>query len=393
MTTKSSAYRISRQLPRPCFLRLARCLGSHLRLPLPGEVVIQRGQRDVGQQRGQDPALRGAGAALFQVAVGRHDPGFEERLDQRADFLVLDPPAEPVHEGDMPDFVETGPDVGLQDPVVVTGSGSQVVDLGNSVVRAAVRAEPVRARLEVRLEDGFEHQLQGGLDHPVRDARYPERGACRSSSGSSPAAPVPAGTHQTSASPGSLPGTRPHPGRFSISATVAPSIPGVRDPLFCLHAKPRLGQELQVADEVEQVTEPAGGIFSRPAVQLGLHLPYRAVLGRLPGRRPRLLGAGIPRRIFGHYSSFPDLTRCRPSPCDRLSRPRSTTAAPSRPRLRLASRLSVPAFLAGRRRRNGNGRFPCSLSSGRRVRHPALPLRPRHGYAADTSPWPPIPGF
>jgi hypothetical protein len=28
-------------------------LVSHLRVPLPGEVIIQRGQRDVGQQRGQ----------------------------------------------------------------------------------------------------------------------------------------------------------------------------------------------------------------------------------------------------------------------------------------------------------------------------------------------------
>ena len=57
-------------------------------------------------------------------------------------------------------------------------------------------------------------------------------------------------------------------------------------------------------------------------------------------------------------------------------------AAPPRPRLRLASRLSGPAFLAGRRRRSGNGRSPCSLSSGQRARHSALPLRHRHGYAA-----------
>ena len=34
------------------------------------------------------------------------------------------------------------------------------MDLGYRVVRAAVRAEPVRARLEVRLEDGFEHELE-----------------------------------------------------------------------------------------------------------------------------------------------------------------------------------------------------------------------------------------
>jgi hypothetical protein len=56
--------------------------------------------------------------------------------------------------------------------------------------------------------------------------------------------------------------------------------------------------------EVEQVTKPAGRIFPRPAVQLGLHLPYRAVNRRLPGRRCSWpSGAGIPRRIFRHYSS------------------------------------------------------------------------------------------
>jgi hypothetical protein len=84
-------------------------------------------------------------------------------------------------------------------------------------------------------------------------------------------------------------------------------------------------------------------------------------------------------------------TRCRPSPCDRLSRPPSTTAAPPRPRLRPASRLSAPSPLAGRKRRNGHGRFPRSLRSGRRVRHPALPLRHHHGVAAASSPWPPGP--
>jgi len=41
-----------------------------------------------------------------------------------------------------------------------------------------------------------------------------------------------------------------------------------------------------------------------------------------------------------------------------------------------------PASLARRRQRSGHGRFPRSLLTRRRVRHPALPLRPRHGYAA-----------
>jgi hypothetical protein len=76
------------------------------------------------------------------------------------------------------------------------------------------------------------------------------------------------------------------------------------------------------------------------------------------------------------------VTHCRPSPCDRLSRPRSTTAAP--PRLRPSAGVVPirPALLAGGRKRNESGRFPRSLLSGQRGRHPALPLRHRHGYAA-----------
>ena len=68
----------------------------------------------------EDPARRGAGVALF-LAVRGHDPGFEERLDQRQYPLILDPSAHPVHQGDMPDFVEARPDVGLQYPAVVAG--------------------------------------------------------------------------------------------------------------------------------------------------------------------------------------------------------------------------------------------------------------------------------
>jgi hypothetical protein len=42
-----------------------------------------------------------------------------------------------------------------------------VVDLGDRVVLSAAGAEPVRERLEISLEDGFEHQLQGCLDHAI----------------------------------------------------------------------------------------------------------------------------------------------------------------------------------------------------------------------------------
>ncbi len=66
------------------------------------------------------PALRGAGVAFF-LAVRGHDPGLEERLDQRQYPLIVDPSAHPVHQGDMPDFIEARPDVRPQYPAVVAG--------------------------------------------------------------------------------------------------------------------------------------------------------------------------------------------------------------------------------------------------------------------------------
>ncbi len=48
------------------------------------------------------------------------------------------------------------------------------MNLGYPVLRAPVRTEPIRAGLEVRLEDGFEHQLQPRLHHAVGDRGNPE---------------------------------------------------------------------------------------------------------------------------------------------------------------------------------------------------------------------------
>nr|WP_238695431.1 hypothetical protein [Ornithinimicrobium flavum] len=93
-------------------------LGAHLLLPRGDEVIIQRGQGDVGQQRGQDPALRGAGVRRLPRAGGGHHPGLEERLDQPGHALVADPRSDPVQQRDVIDPVEARLDVGLQHPVV-----------------------------------------------------------------------------------------------------------------------------------------------------------------------------------------------------------------------------------------------------------------------------------
>jgi hypothetical protein len=50
-----------------------------------------------------------------------------------------------------------------------------MVDLGDGILRSALRAEAVGARLEVRLEDRLEHQLQRRLHDPICDRRAPQR--------------------------------------------------------------------------------------------------------------------------------------------------------------------------------------------------------------------------
>ena len=86
-----------------------------------------------------------------------------------------------------------------------------------------------------------------------------------------------------------------------------------------------------------------------------------------------------PRRV-GIHRRPPDIpvpalrTRWVPSPCGRLSRPRTTTGPPPHPRAISRRRaLPLPAWLAGREATRG--RFPRSPQTGRRDRCPAFPLQ------------------
>ena len=175
-----------------------------------------------------------------------------------------------------------------------------MVDLGDRVLRASVRAEPVRARLEIRLEDGLEHQLQARLDHPVGDGGNSELPELPDSpSGSSPAGPPPAGTPRTSASPGSGPGTpRPRPGPRSWPRWPCRR-PAVRAPLF---ADTRSHASARNAGSYTRLNRsPNRRRGSSPAQRCSLTcIPRTATLGReciRPGH-----GAGIHRRVFGHCS-------------------------------------------------------------------------------------------
>jgi len=226
------------------------------------------------------------------------NPGFQERLHQRAYPLILDPRPEAVHQSRMINFVETGSDVALQYPLVIAGPGGEEMDFGDRVLRTPVRTEPVRARLEIRLEDGFEHQLQACLDHAVSDggnAEFPEfpirlRYHYLPYLNRPEPARLQRVTDLTQESPDPDPGL--DSGRSGLVDTRSPGA------LVGGHAFPRVHQERRVVNEVVQIAETAGRIFSRPAVQLGLHPPYRKI--RRTGIRP-LHGAGIHQRVYGHY--------------------------------------------------------------------------------------------
>ena len=104
----------------------------------------------------------------------------------------------------------------------------------------------------------------------------------------------------------------------------------------------------------------------------------RWLLRGRPGRERRRSAA----RLSALQSPSPS-NRCRPSPCDRLSRPRSTTATPPHP-ARSADGAPIPTTDPdGGQRGVITGQFPCSLWFARSRRSPALPLRPRHSYTAD----------
>jgi hypothetical protein len=81
----------------------------------------------------------------------------------------------------------------------------------------------------------------------------------------------------------------------------------------------------RVIDEVAKVIEPAIRIIDRPLVQLRLHRVY-PYLG-LDEARPRC--AGIHQRP--PRAAVMPRTRWTPSPCDRLSRPQTTTGPPPHP--------------------------------------------------------------
>jgi hypothetical protein len=130
-------------------------------------VLVEHRQRDVGQQRRDDAALRSPGVGVLAFAEFCEDPGLQERFHQGQDPLILDPLPDAVHHRNVLDLVEARMNVRVQNPPIPMGS--EEVDLSDGVLSSPVGPESVSDRLEVGLEDWLQHQLQRCLNDPVGD--------------------------------------------------------------------------------------------------------------------------------------------------------------------------------------------------------------------------------
>src|SRR5450756_905070 len=146
------------------------------------------------------------------------------------------------------------------------------MDLGDSVLGSAPRAEAVRTPLEVRLEDRLEHQLQAGLHDSVGSGRDAQAAELAVRLGDHrlphPDRAEPAGREIISQRAKELPGGGPDGPRSDAID------PGRACALVDPDPVPRHDEERRVSDEVVEIIEPAAGISSRPSMQLRLHPEY-----------------------------------------------------------------------------------------------------------------------
>jgi hypothetical protein len=120
-------------------------------------------------------------------------------------------------------------------------------------------------------------------------------------------------------------------------------------PRVAFHPLPRNEQRRGVADQVKQIAEASLLILACPSAQLGLPSQY-PLLRELRVKRRERIHARPPEQRFMLRSC------CPPSPCGRLSRPRTTTRTPTR-----ATPISQHRALPDRHQQpGGRGRLPRS---------------------------------
>ena len=203
----------------------------------------------------------------------------------------------------------------------------------------------IRDRIEIRLEDRLQHQLEGHLDQFVserRNAQRTELSRLALASGSASAEQVVAG-NSLSQSCRIFPESLRHD-RVALRSPFASRDPC---PVYCCpgYGPAVAKREARFAvDTMLNTREPFLRVRSTPPIQLALHVENEPGIHRV-GQVVHLLLAR-----FIH---------CLPSPCGRLSRPRTTTQAPSPLRV-IAGRFGRPSPMDG----NARG-FPSSTVAPR----------------------------
>ncbi len=138
---------------------------------------------DVGEQGARDPALRRAALAVLAaahaprpVAVPFLDRRFKPHpraLDPGAQRMPVDDAAgHRFEEVRVRNRVEIFRQIGVYH--VGVAPADQPVRFLDRIDRAAARAIAKGVVLEVRLEDRLQHDLDGGLNHPIPDRRDAE---------------------------------------------------------------------------------------------------------------------------------------------------------------------------------------------------------------------------
>ena len=141
------------------------------KLRVRGESYLLRSGRD-------DAPLRGSGYRMPAVALD-HDVGFQEGEHEPQDLAIPDAAAHPIHQHMMIDGVEAALDIPLDHIPAPRGAGrcriQPMTHPRERVVGASAGPEAVRGRVEVRLKDRLQNQLERHLNQSVFERRNAQR--------------------------------------------------------------------------------------------------------------------------------------------------------------------------------------------------------------------------
>ena len=284
--------------------------------------------------------------SLVDAVLGE-DPGLEERLHQCQDAFVSDPSSDPAHQGGVVDGVEARLDVRVQHPLVARGCRG-----GGSRRSRPAPAASGGTRSETGMKSaskiGSSTSFKRRLNDPVRDRRDAQPAEL-------PAPPWGSSVSRTGSGRNRAGLQTAHAGRSRTAPTLdvgrrwrpgaTPSTPAVRAPLL---PRTRSHATTRNAGSCTRLNRSSN---RRPGSSTAHWCSLVCILvpARSAASRSGHGVTGVHQRPPSH--AVPSLLRTRwsPSPCDRLSRPRTTTGPPPHPAAISRRRtFPPPAWLAGR---------------------------------------------